>query len=165
MSRESDRFALGPKVEALIRSYEAELADGDRLDRTALVSLREDFLDTFLALETGPADLRLRAEDFPRGLTNLQCKMVIAQALDEDGKGVPGVTLEIRQPEAGFHQRRVTRADGFSEDLDAAPPMLPPDQRFPMVGTWQINLPDRAQFAQLSDGDLYLFFMYTYEAV
>jgi hypothetical protein len=86
---------------------------------------------------------------------------VIAQALDEDGKGVPGVTLEIRKPEAGFHQRRVTRADGFSEDLDAEPATLPHDQRFPVVGTWQINLPNRAQFARL--GDLHVVFMYAYE--
>ena len=55
----------------------------------------------------------------------------------------------------------MTRTDGFSEDLDAQPQTLPPDQRFPVIGAWQIRLPNPDQFAQL--GDLRLFFMYAFE--
>jgi hypothetical protein len=87
--------------------------------------------------------------------------MVIAQSLDQQGKGVPGVALEIGRQDAGFNQVRVTRSDGFSEDLDAPPQMLPRDHRFPMIGTWQIRLSNPAQFSQL--GDLRLFFMYAFE--
>lgn len=161
VSRESDPFVLEPKVEALIRSYESELAEGDLLDRFSVFSLRQNFPDTFFALQNGPAGLRLAEENFPDGLTNLQFKMVIAQALDQGGKGVPGVALEISRPELAFNQARVTRTDGFSEDLDAPPQTLPRDQRFPVIGAWQIRLPDPAQFAQL--GDLHLFFMYAFE--
>jgi hypothetical protein len=45
VSRESDPFALEPKVETLIRSYEAELAEGDQLDRFSVFSLRQQFPD------------------------------------------------------------------------------------------------------------------------
>ena len=161
VSRESDPFVLEPKVEALIRSYEAELAQGDQLDRFSVFSLRQSFPDTFFALQTGSANLSLGQENFPSGLTNLQFKMVIAQALDQQGKGVPGVALEIGRQDVGFNQMRVTLADGFSEDLDAPPQTLPRDQRFPVIGAWQIRLSNPAQFAQL--GDLRVFFMYAFE--
>lgn len=163
VSRESDVDVLQPKVEALIRAYEAELAEGDLLDRFSVFSLRQNFPDTFFALQTGPADLTLGEENFEDGLTNLQFKMVIAQALDQRGKGVPGVALEISRQDVGFNQARVTQTDGFSEDLDAPPQTLPRDQRFPVIGAWQIHLSNPAQFAQL--GDLRLFFMYAFEEV
>ena len=98
VSRESDPFLLEPKVEELIRAYEKELAEGDLLDQISAFSLRQNFPDTFFGLQTGPADLRLTEENFPDGLTNLQFKMVIAQALDQTGKGVPGIALEISRP-------------------------------------------------------------------
>lgn len=161
VSRESDPFVLEPRVEALIRSYEAELAQGDLLDRFSVFSLRQNFPDTFFALQTGPAGLSLREENFPSGLRNLAFKLVLVQALDQQGKGVPGVALEIGRQDVGFNQVRVTRPDGFSEDLDAPPQTLPRDQRFPVIGAWQIRLSNPAQFAQL--GDLRLFFMYAFE--
>jgi hypothetical protein len=65
--RESDPFALQPKVEVLIRSYEAELAEGDRLDRISAFSLRQHFPDTFSALEAGPAVLTLGGKISPAG--------------------------------------------------------------------------------------------------
>jgi len=163
VSRESDPFLLEPKVEELIRSYENELAEGDLLDKISAFSLRQNFPDTFFSLQTGPADLLLTEEDFPNGLTNLQFKMVIAQALNQTGKGIPGVALEISKPEIGFKQERVTQSDGFSEDLDVPPETLPRDQRFPVAGTWKIRLSDPAQFAQLAD--LRLIFMYAFEEV
>jgi receptor-binding and translocation channel-forming TcA subunit of Tc toxin len=161
VSRESDTFSLEPKVEALIRSYEAELSAGDQLDRFSGFSLRQNFPDSFFALQTGSTEVRLETENFPSGLTHLQFKTVIAQALDQQGKGVPGISLEIGRPDVGFSQVRVTRSGGFSEDLDAPPQTLPRDQRFPVIGAWQIRLPNPAQFAQL--GDLRLFFMYAFE--
>jgi hypothetical protein len=161
VSRLSDVDVLQPKVEDLIRKYESELAGGDSLDRISVFSLRQNFPDTFFALQTGPASLSLGQENFPSGLTHLQFKLVIAQALDQGGKAVPGVKLEIHRQEFGFNQVRVTRTDGFSEDLDAPPQTLPRDHRFPVVGAWQIRLSNPAQFAQL--GDLRLFFMYAFE--
>lgn len=161
VSRDSDTFELEPKVEALIRSYESELAQGDQLDRFSVFSLRQNFPNTFFALQTGSANLSLGEENFPDGLTNLQFKMVIAQALDQEGKGVPGVALEIGRQDVSFNQTGVTLSDGFSEDLDAPPQTLPRDQRFPVIGAWQIRLSNPAQFALL--GDLRLFFMYAFE--
>ncbi len=163
VSRESDPFDLEPKVEELIHSYEAELAEGDLLDRISAFSLRQNFPDTFFALQTGPAGLSLGEENFPSGLANLQFKMVIVQALDQEGKGVAGVALEISRQEFGFNQVRITRTDGFSEDLDAPLQTLPRDQRFPVVGAWQIRLSNPDQFARLDD--LRLFFMYAFEEI
>jgi hypothetical protein len=170
VSLQPDEAALGPKVEELVRLYELELADGDQLDRISVISLfeNEDFKDVFFALESGSADLPLSEKDFPLGLTNLKTKMVIAQALDPDGKGIPGIALEISRPEFGFNQQRVTREDGFTEDLDAPPQMLDRDQRFPVIGTWQIRLSDPTQFILMMRdpqhiGDLRLLFMYAFE--
>jgi hypothetical protein len=163
VSRESDPLSLEPKVEALIRAYETELAEGDRLDKISAFSLRQNFPDAFFSLQTGQADLVLAQDDFPAGLSNLQFKSVVVQALDQKGKALPGVALEISRSDRAFKQARVTRADGFSEDLDAPPQTLPRDQRFPITGTWQIRLSSPAQFAQL--GDLRFFFMYSFEEV
>lgn len=161
VSRESDTLVLEPKVEEMVRSFQKELAEGDLLDQISTFALRENFPDTFFALQNGQADLILAPENFPNGLTNLQVKLVVAQALDQNGKGVPGIALEISRSDHAFTQTRLTRADGFSEDLDTAPQMLPRDQRFPLTGTWQIRLANPAQFSQL--GNLRLFFMYAFE--
>jgi hypothetical protein len=161
VSRASDVDVLEPKVLDLIGKFEAELAEGDSLDRISGFSLLHSFRDAFSALQTGPATVNLAQENFPSGLTHLQFKTVIAQALDQQGKGVPGVKLEIGRPDVGFNQERVTLTDGFSEDLDAPPQTRPRDQRFPVIGAWQIRLPNPAQFAQLRD--LRLFFMYAFE--
>jgi hypothetical protein len=131
------------------------------LDRISGFSLQQHFRDALSALQTGPATVNLAQENFPSGLTHLQFKIVIAQALDQQGKGISGISLEIGRPDVGFNQVRVTRSGGFSEDLDAPPQTLPRDQRFPVIGAWQIRLPNPAQFAQL--GDLRLFFMYAFE--
>jgi hypothetical protein len=161
VSRKSDPFVLEPKIKTLLRSYEAELAEGDQLDRFSVFYLRQQFPDSFFALQAGLAGLSLVKENFPSGLTHLQFKMVIGQALDPQGKGVPGVALEIGRPDVVFNQARVTRSDGFSENLDVPPQTLPRDQRFPVIGAWQIRLSNPAQFTQL--GDLIVFFMYAFE--
>jgi hypothetical protein len=161
VGREPDIDVLEPKVLDLIRKFETELAEGDSLDLITGFSLRQNFPDTFFALQAGAATLSLGQENFPSGLTNLQFKLVIAQALDQQGKAVPGVTVEIDRQDFGFTQVRLTRADGFSEDLDASPQPLARGHRFPIIGTWGTRLPNAAQFAQL--GDLRLFFMYAFE--
>jgi hypothetical protein len=164
VSRASDVDVLEPTVLDLIGKFEAELAEGDSLDRISGFSLLHNFRDAFSALQTGPATVNLAQENFPSGLTHLQFKMVIVQALDQQGKGVPNISLEIGRPDVpppGFNQALMTRSDGFSEDLDAPPQTRPRDQRFPVIGAWQIRLRNPAQFAQL--GDLRLYFMYAFE--
>jgi hypothetical protein len=161
VSRESDPFVLEPKVEALVQSFERELAEGDLLDKISSFSLRQKFPDALAALQNGSADVALTADDFEKGLTNLRFKAVIAQALDQAGKGIEGIALDVSRPDAAFDLARVTRSDGFSEDLDAPPQTLPRDQRFPVIGTWKLRLSDPAQFARL--GDIRLFFIYTFE--
>ena len=99
VSRASDVDVLEPKVLDLIGKFEAELAKGDTLDRISGFSLRQNFPDNFSALQTGPTSLNLAQENFPSGLTHLQFKMVIAQALDQNAKAAPGVALEISRPE------------------------------------------------------------------
>jgi hypothetical protein len=158
VSRESDIAMLEPRVRALIRSYEDELAQGDALDRISAFSLRESFPDTFDALQNGQAMLPLTRDNFPAGLTDLQFKLLIVQALDMHNAPAPGVSLAIQRGDAGFSQLYVTRADGYSEDLDAAPQPLPVDRRFPVAGAWQLQLSDSTQFALL--GDIRLFMLY-----
>ena len=84
-------------MEALIRSFESELAEGDLLDKISTFSLRQNFPDTFADLQTGRANFNLAEENFPGGLSNLQFKAVIAQALDKKGKGMGGVALQIQE--------------------------------------------------------------------
>jgi hypothetical protein len=163
VTREADPDELGPKVEELVRAYETELAEGDSLDQVAPFSLRQNFPDTFFNLQNGVASLTFTEDDFPEGQINLKFKQVIAQALDKNNKALPGVELEISKPEAGFLHAGVTRADGFSEDLDAPPPALDKDQRFPITGAWQVRLADPSQFANL--GDLRVFFIYAFEVL
>jgi hypothetical protein len=163
VSRESDPFALESKVETLIDAFERELADGDRLDRFSSFSLRQSFPDAFFALQNGGGDMALTADDFPRGLVNLQFKAAIAQVVDQAGKGVADVALEIARSDSAFALARSTRADGFSEDLDAELRSLPPAERFPVVGAWKLRLPDPAQFARI--GDLRLFFLHTFDEI
>src|SRR5262249_35899057 len=67
VSRTSDIDLLQPKIEDLIRSYEAELSGGDALDRVSGISLRQSFPDMFFAVQTGPATLQLDAHSFPDG--------------------------------------------------------------------------------------------------
>jgi hypothetical protein len=161
VSRASDVDELQGKVQQLVHSFEAELAGGDALERIAAVSLRQIFPDTFFALQSGTAGLTLGPENVPSNLRNLEFKQILAQALDEENKPVAGVGIEIARPDAGFDQVRVTRADGFTEDLDAAPQSLPPNQRFPLLGVWQVKLSDPSSFQSL--GDLRLFFTYAFE--
>ena len=161
VSRTSDVDVLAPRVEELIHSYEVELAEGDALDRISAFSLRESFPDAYFALGTGAASFTITQAHFPQGMANLQTKLVLAQAIDADGEAVAGVTLRISRRGGGFSQLRKTLADGFTENLDAPPQILPRDQRFPVPGGWQIRLSNRSQFAKL--GDLKLFVMYTFE--
>jgi hypothetical protein len=119
------------------------------------------FPDVFFALESGQAALDLDEDSFDPGLTNLQFKWAALQAVDDDGDGVAGVAVRIARADTGFARDGTTRDDGFSEDLDAPLDVLDRDQRFPLLGRWQLSLADPGQFAQL--GDLRLFVMYAFE--
>ena len=156
VSRESDIDVLGPKITELVRQYETELTGNQALDRISAYSLRQDFPDTYFALQTGPSDFDIGPSNLPGALT-ARFKQLLFQALDNHGKGVPGVGLEISRQDADFDLVRVTRDDGFSEDLDAI--TAPPQQSFAVAGTWQIRLPDQSRFADL--GDLRLFVVHT----
>jgi hypothetical protein len=157
---ESDPLSLGPKVKDLVKRYEEELAAGDALDKISVFSLKYQFPSAFSQLQTGAGSLNLTDAHFAAGMTALTVKAVIMMALNSTGKGVEGVTLEMAKPDAAFTRTRTTAANGFSENVNAAIPVLPPPERFPLLGTWQMRLPDPSQFSQL--GDLLLFFLYEY---
>jgi hypothetical protein len=160
INRQSDPNALRDRVLELVIEYEAELTEGDQLDRVDGFSLRNQFPDAFFSLESGQATFTFDAEMFRPDLTDLQLKAVVVQAVDEEGDGLAGIEVEIRRDEFGFSRGRVTGSGGFSEDLDAGLEVLERDDRFPVLGEWQVALPQPGQFEQL--GDLRLFVMYAF---
>jgi hypothetical protein len=160
VNRESDPDQLRTTVRRLVDAYETELRAGDDFDRVDVFSLRQAFPDTYFALANGVAPLELTAESFDPELTDLECKAVIVQAVDEDDDGLAGIGVVVRRDELGFVRERVTGAGGFSEDLEQPLEEVPRDQRFPLLGSWQVALADRTQFDQL--GDLRLLLLYSY---
>ena len=154
---------LDKHVVNLIDAYETELAEGNALDRITAFSLRQRFADAFFQLETGQGSFVLRDQDFPAGMTNLKVKAVIAQALGREGEGVEGIALEITQLETSLSFTGTTVADGFSVNLNGEIPIVPPSNRPPVLGTWQLRLLDPAQFARLDD--VRLFFLYEFTPV
>ena len=161
VNRESDEQNLAPLVREMVRRYEAELADGAQLDKIAAISLRQDRPDTFFDLESGQTELVLDEADVAPDLTNLRFNWAVLQAVDEDGRGLDGIHLTLDRSEHGYRRDRLSGTDGFTEDLDADPDILPEDQRFPLLGTWRIGLPETGQFARL--GDVRVFLQFTYE--
>jgi hypothetical protein len=161
----TDAVELEERVEPLIAAYEQELADdfvdGETLDRMQVFSLRKQFRDAFEDLETGTATYELGPQHFADqdfDGEDAKVRTVVAQALDPDGLGVEGVRLEIARQGTDFLLARTTGAGGFSEDLSQGrPPVQPPESRPPGVGTWQVRLPEPAQFDALDD--LVLFFI------
>lgn len=146
------------KVEDLLRRYEAE--QGDALDQTVAFSLRQRFPDAFFALESGAGSLLLEDSDFLPNLTDLKVKAVVAQVVDVEGRGVAGVRLDVTRADPAFEVTRTTGEGGFTESLDAEIPVVPPADRVPLLGAWQVRLPDPTQFALLDD--LRLFFIYEF---
>jgi hypothetical protein len=150
------------RIKQLIREYEAELAlDGEQLDKITEFSLRQQFPDALADLRTGSAAVALDRDQFPDLLANLRFKALVAQALDDNDRGVEGVRLRYAKPDAGFQRERVTQRGGFSENLDADVEILAPADRFPVEGSWRVELIDPRQFARLAD--VRLFVMYSYE--
>jgi hypothetical protein len=154
--------ALDRHVRGLIDAYETELAEGRALDAVLAISLRRRFPDAFDALAGGDAVFDLTDDDFPDDVTDLLGTAVLAQALDPRGTGLPGLGLEIAHTEA-LTLVRTTEADGFTENLAAGLPDLPPAQRVPPSGAWRLRLADPARFADLDD--LVFFVVYTFRRV
>jgi hypothetical protein len=154
---------LSRRVEDLIAAYEQELSPEDRLDLITPFSLRQQFPDTFSQLVGGQASLSLRREDFPSGIADLKLKTVVAQALDQQKKGVEGLALGIARPGTTLDLVRSTRADGFSEDVTVPIPFLPRAERFPVEGSYTLRLPDPGQAGRLDD--LILFLIYEFREV
>ncbi|GAA1783711.1 hypothetical protein GCM10009712_33790 [Pseudarthrobacter sulfonivorans] len=147
----SDPFGLGPKVQALIASYEAELEpeSGGGLDRFLAISLRRHVPDVFLGLKKSTGSIQI-SEAMVGGATQ-RVKAVIAQALDANGVGVPGVEIEIGSPDRSLIQVRTTGGGGFTENLDEPINMVPQSERPIAAGAWTIQLPLPAQLDLLDD--------------
>jgi hypothetical protein len=141
-SFETDIFDLQPKVATLIDRYERdqEQAVGDTLDRIVPISLRQRFPDALPALAGGgSATLDLAATDFP-DIPQPRIKTVVALVVDDDGRGLGGVALELARPDAALSLARTTTADGFSEDLTVPLAYLDPPDRVLAVGDWRLTL-------------------------
>jgi hypothetical protein len=169
-------LALGARVKELIKAYEVEVAQDHTLDtaldRITAISMQEQFRDEFLQLETGESSFVLEDTHFPFGLTDLKVKTVIAQAIDFEQNGATGVQLKISKDGTSFTLDRTTGANGFSEDINADIPVLEQSERFPVFGTWRVQLPNPEQFNQvfrnteeLKEGDLLFFFVYEFKEV
>jgi hypothetical protein len=154
---------LSRRVKGLIAAYEQELSSEDHLDLITPFSLRQQFPDTFSQLVGGQASLSLRREDFPPKITDLNLKTVVAQALDQQKKGIEGLALAIARPGTTLDLTRSTHADGFSEDVTAEIPFLPSAERFPVEGSYTLSLPDPGQASRLDD--LILFFVYDFQEI
>jgi hypothetical protein len=159
---ESDE-PLSIRVRGLIAAYEQELLQGDALDLISPFSLRQRFPDTLDRLAGGEGQLAMVRDDFPAGIGGLKLKTIVVQALDANRKGLEGVALEISKPGTAFLIQRSTRADGFSEDLTAQIPVLPPDQRVDLEGTYALHLPNPAQLGAVKD--VLVFFNYQFREV
>jgi Tc toxin complex TcA C-terminal TcB-binding domain len=151
-------------IRELVKKYEQEqqpAGQDDAPDRTAALSMQQSFLsDAFAALlATGAATFPLQAATFPDPtIADTKVKTVLWQAIDAEGKGVEGVRLRVSKEGAADAFDRTTRANGFSEDLDADLPFLEPARRFAMEGRWRIDAADRARLARVND--LIVFFIY-----
>jgi hypothetical protein len=156
---ETDPNELSEKVRELIARFEAEA--GETVDRVLPVSLRGQFPDAFDALASGTGSIELSDTEFPFGTVNPELKAVVALALDEDGRGVEGVGVEIAKPDASFTLARTTGANGFSEDVTAPIEFLDIEDRFTVIGQWTVSLTDPGQAALLDD--LQLFFIYQFD--
>jgi hypothetical protein len=157
---ESDE-PLSIRVKGLLADFERELLAGDARDLISPFSLRQRFPDALAQLAGGPAQLVLARADFPSGITALRLKTVVAQALDDDRKGIDGLALEISKPGTAFHLERTTSAGGFSEDLSAELPVLPPGQRPDVEGAYALRLTGPAPSRPVKD--ILLFFLYEFQ--
>jgi hypothetical protein len=149
------------RVEDLIKTYEAELAAGDALDKTAAFSLRQQFPDSFDQLATGQASFPLQDSDFPPDITDLKVKAIVGQAVDADGKGVEGIAIDFHKQDTSFLQSKTTSAGGFTEEVSTPIPFIASEFRVPIQGAWTIHLPDPGQFGLLND--LRLFLVYEFK--
>ncbi|MFL5591465.1 MAG: hypothetical protein ACJ8DI_27970 [Ktedonobacteraceae bacterium] len=153
---------LEQHVRELIKSYEQELAAGDALDRIGVIFLRQQRPDALAQLKaTGEASFQVLESDLLVGLTEVKVKTIIGQTIDKDEKGVAGIALEITKLGTAFSIARTSRQDGYSEDLSSPPSFVAPADRVPMLGTWQIRLPDPVQGSTFDD--VLLFFIYEFK--
>jgi hypothetical protein len=149
-------------VRTLIKSYEQELAAGDALDRIAVILMRQQRPDALTRLlATGETLFQVLDRDLPVRLTDVKVKTIISQTIDKDGKGVPSISLTITKPDTRLSIARTTREDGYSEDLTSKLPFVEPADRVPMLGTWQVRLPDPSQGSKFDN--LLLFFIYEFK--
>jgi hypothetical protein len=158
---ESDE-PLSERVKGLLAAYEQQLAQDDALDLISPLSLRQRFPDAFATLAGAGAQFSLVRNDFPAGIANLRLKSVVMQALDAQKKGIAGLSLELTRPGTALRVERTTHAGGFSEDLGAAIPNLPDDQRLDPVGGYALRLVTPGPVAV---AELLLFFVYAFEEV
>jgi hypothetical protein len=167
----SPNLDLQQDVDELIVKYENELRDRDQLDAVSAFSLRDRFGDALdgLLKPPGQADVTLAAtdlprfiEDFSKPLSKSSLKTIIFQARDAGGRPLPGLSLHITRDGTELDLKRTTRGeDGFSEDLEHPAPPLPRASRFPVAGTYHLQLLDPPPPAPLAE--LTLFFVYEYE--
>jgi hypothetical protein len=154
------------RLETLIERLVAEHEAGEDLDKVALVSLRGQFPDAFDALASGPATFVLEDTDFPPGITDLRVKAIVGQVVDDEGRGVAGITVRFNGvgAGAGYDETRTTGELGFTEVMEEPIPVVqPPEARVPAAATWEVHLVDPGQFDQI--GDLRIFVVHSFRSV
>lgn len=157
---ESDE-PLSIRVKTMIAQYEQQLLQGDTLDLISAMSLRQRFPDAFSRLASGSAAFTAGRDAFPSGVKNLRLKYLVAQVLDAQKRGLQDVAIALSKTGTAFTVERTTRADGFTEDLTAQLPSLPPADRVPVEGEYSVRLLNPAQAASIAE--VLLFFVYQVE--
>jgi hypothetical protein len=160
---ESDQ-PLATKVKSLLAAYETGvLLPGDARDLISTFALRTRFPAALGQLASGSALLTFAAHDFPAGITGRRLKTVVVQALDASRAGVSGVVVELTKPGTAFAVQRTTSADGFTESLAGAVPVLDSADRPDVDGDYELRVPDPAQLSRIDD--LLLLFVYEFREV
>lgn len=155
---------LQRKIRTLLKAYEQELTDGEALDQILVLSMGQLFPNEFDGLQSGQSIFNLNEEVIPSTYANLEFKAVACQALDQEGKGVAGVRIEISKSGTTFSRQMTTDSAGLSDQAGSDLDVLEREQRFPLLGDWQIRLPDAADYNKFKSGNLVLFFVYSYRA-
>jgi hypothetical protein len=154
-------LALAERVKGLIRAFEQELSGEGKLDLITTFSLNELSSSGITQLLSGqPLTISLQPERFPAGITDLKVKAVLVQALDSEETAIKGVTIHIERQGTKLNQTSDTQSDGFNGDIKAIS-FLSQEDRFPVEGTYTLQLPKPSQAAKLDK--LLLFFVYEFQ--
>ena len=152
---------LLPKYEEEIRLSNAFTA-GESLDKILAFQMQKRFGEAFNQLkETKKASVLIRDKDVTFAFKELKVKAVLLQAVrvfDDNVEGVGDVGLNVAHEDVAHEDvpqklfKMTTREDGFTADITKEIELIkPPEERFSVFGSWQIELTGGSSFEEVDD--------------